>query len=936
MTVLTGGDAIAEDGGDPTHLPIGDWNITGEEIVDGEELIVTGNINVGRRASLLINDSTIRINSSHPHQFTFLVEDGASLIVVDSTLVLDMFISEPSSGLDLSGATEIHTKGMCLLRSNSLFADGVTFSNIAPNDDPGVYGQDAVLVLNGQVNSEFRNVTIVNQGGAAGLTQPGADGDQGGSAYIVSNVTAWFDSTIKCRAGYSRGGGLGLTGGSGGHGGRGGDSQVQLRSSTLEGCVIDVMASDGGNGARGARNINGDGGDGGSGAMGGEASLSLVSDDLEMIDCTVSLLSGNGGSGGNGGEAIDGEGGVAGLGSEAGDATVTIQCTGDIVMHGVEMTAIGGEGGYGGDYGRHEGGTGTWGIPRPGGDGGNAKVEVLGNGSLVTTDLNITARGGSGLDGGGGYEQGDTGGDGGDGTVIVHMAETINATDLGLFAYGGNGGPGGPAFSDIWGNGGDGGDGLVQFDGEVRTYARYFEIRSRAGQGGAGNKAIYDGMDGIETMDIDTLLLEAWEGTFGHPLDDLHGEAEGYLYNVIFDMEFGIHALPVYDAEIWEFFSLDLQLMSDFPSGSPVPLVDWKVDIISAGTGALLKSQKSDLEGRVGFWILSFHYSSIAVDYLGSVIVSCTSPSKMVNYKIRFEVQQPIDMVLYIAVDEPILVIHIETPAYGRTYTFDRRLGVHPSNVLECRGRIQRTDHGNLRTVIVSLFEGSLVGRKVASWNLTYATGPPPWEIHPGYYRPDPEIHEWVFQVGVDVFNETLGLANGSYVFEVIVSDGTIYYVETVGFTLDLIGFNIAPDLIVGTHINGTTWEGEEMLVVGEAWDDVSIVKVEYDLDATGWKTAEGKEYWQFVINTSRLENGTHTLSIRAVDLYTTSPVQVRTFNVALPEPGGPDTNGSPGPVKDDGWDLYTYLFIASILVVVGFSLITAYMVIRRQARPDS
>jgi hypothetical protein len=932
MAVLTGGDAIAEDGGDPTHLPIGDWNITEETVIEGKELIVTGDINVGQMVTLTIIDSTIRINNSVPHQFTMRVGAGATLTVVGSDLHLDMFESEPSSGLDLSGTTLVSTSGTCLLRSKSLFADEVTFSNIAPTDDPGPHGQDAVLVLDGQVNSEFRNVTILNKGGDAGQTGPGADGAQGGSSYLYSNVSNWYDCTIRCTAGLSGGGGLGLIGNSGGSGGLGGHVELWLRTSLMHGVVIEVMASDGGIGARGSRNTAGNGGDGGNGAMGGAAMVSMVTDFLELMDCSITALSGNGGSGGNGGEAIDGDGGVAGEGADGGDATITIQCSGDIQMKGVTMDSIGGEGGYGGDYGRLEGGTGTFGVPRPGGDGGDATVQVSTDGSMVTSDLNITARGGAGLDGGGGYDQGEWGGSGGDGEVAVHAEGTVNATDLYLYAYGGTGGPGGPAFSDIRGNGGDGGDARVQFDGALRTYARYFELWALAGEGGLGNKAIYDGQDGINILDIDTLLLEAWEGTFHHSLDDLHGEAKGYLYNVIFDMEFGIHVLPMASAEIWEYYSLDLQLMSDVPSGTPDYLVDWDVHIFDVETGAVMKAQKTDREGRVRFWILAFHYTSEKVSYHGSIIVACVSPSRLVTYRVRFEVQGRIDQVLYISVDEPLLVIHIETPVAGRTYTFDRRLGDHPSNVLDCRGRIQRTDHGYLRTVSVKLYEGSLVGRRVGSWDLRFVTGPDPLDPQPMIYRPDPEVYEWVFHVGVEVFNGSLDIRNGTYVFEVIASDGTIYYVETVGFTLDIIGFNVPPVLTVGTHINGTVWEGEEMLVQGEALDDVGIVKVEYNLDGTGWRTAEGKEYWQFIINTSLLDNGTHNLSIRAVDLYTTSAVHKRTFTVDLPEPG---TDGPPGPDGDDGWDLYTYLFIGSILAVVVFAVVTAIHIVRRRSPPD-
>ena len=122
MAVLTGGDVIAEDSGGPTLLPEGDWNITGAETVEGQELGVTGDINVLQGASLTVIDSVIRVNSSRPHQFTMRVEAAATLTVVGSTLDLDILVSDTRSGIDLSGGTTVNTTGRCLLGSLSVFA----------------------------------------------------------------------------------------------------------------------------------------------------------------------------------------------------------------------------------------------------------------------------------------------------------------------------------------------------------------------------------------------------------------------------------------------------------------------------------------------------------------------------------------------------------------------------------------------------------------------------------------------------------------------------------------------------------------------------------------------------------------------------------------------------------------------------------------------
>ena len=186
-------------------------------------------------------------------------------------------------------------------------------------------------------------------------------------------------------------------------------------------------------------------------------------------------------------------------------------------MQNVTLTSRSGEGGYGGDYGRPEGGTGSFGAPAEGGDGGSCRVEVLGNGMLTATDMTISSMGGNGLHGGGGYEQGEMGGDGGDAAILVHMNMTINATGVYLDAVGGNGGNGGPAFSDINGDGGDGGDALILFTGLEEMDVQDFSIFVTKGEGGKGRASLYDGYTGIPTLDIETQLLRLTDGVLNMP-----------------------------------------------------------------------------------------------------------------------------------------------------------------------------------------------------------------------------------------------------------------------------------------------------------------------------------------------------------------------------------------------------------------------------------
>ncbi|MCK5252301.1 MAG: hypothetical protein KAQ96_05100, partial [Thermoplasmata archaeon] len=488
MTVISGEVVIAEDRGDPTPPPDGDWNITEDTTLDGMDVTVSGNINVTEGVNLTIRNSTLRVMRDFPGQYIFILREGF-LVVENSTLHLDSFESWLSSSISITRGSVVSTTGRFSASSQEFHAEGSTIENIAPageNDKPGV---DAIMLIGPETDSELRNMTIRNYGGYADMWSPGMNGSQGGSSEFLCTVTTIVDSLIDCRAGDSRGGGLGLTGLSGGHGGTGPTAVVRLTATFLEGVEVTARGGDGGAGARGSRNTAGNGGHGGDGAEGGIALVTLESPTiLEMYNVTISAKSGNGGSGGNGGEAIDGDGGTAGYGANAGTCSIEISSTDDIIIEDSTFTALGGEGGYGGDYGRHEGGTGSFGIPRPGGYGGDALVEIMGQVSMYLEDLKIEVRGGHGLDGGGGYEQGETGGNGAEGTIQVHAKANIETVGADLRATGGNGGPGGPAFSEIRGNGGDGGDAMIEFTGLLEMEMDAFSIYVIVGTGGLGRE----------------------------------------------------------------------------------------------------------------------------------------------------------------------------------------------------------------------------------------------------------------------------------------------------------------------------------------------------------------------------------------------------------------------------------------------------------------
>jgi hypothetical protein len=399
---------------------------------------------------------------------------------------------------------------------------------------------------------------------------------------------------------------------------------------------------------------------------------------LRFIDSSVQAISGNGGSGGNGGEAVDGNGGISGEGSHGGDAFVVIRVVDDIYIEGTTISVTGGEGGYGGDYGRHEGGTGSPGIPAPGGDGGLATVNISSPGDLTIDNMTVEARAGHGLDGGGGYNQGDTGGDGGEAIIHIHMDDTIVADMVDLKAVGGYGGPGGPAFSDILGNGGNGGDSYIMFTGLMKMDVDHSSIYVFSGTGGIGNKPIYDGADGIPTFDLDTQLLYLSNSTLNMPLDDLHGNARAYLLNVIFDMEFGLHILPIGEAIAREEFPVQVLAVDDPDPAKAAPLEGWKVTVFDTQTGALVAEEVTDKWGMCYFNLSAFEYTSHHVNYLGSYHFIITSPDGKTTKKVRGEIIGPTQIVrMSVGPWSPSIHVTIESPEDGVEYKLNPSKGDH-------------------------------------------------------------------------------------------------------------------------------------------------------------------------------------------------------------------------------------------------------------------
>ncbi len=94
-------------------------------------------------------------------------------------------------------------------------------------------------------------------------------------------------------------------------------------------------------------------------------------------------------------------------------------------------------------------------------------------------------------------------------------------------------------------------------------------------------------------------------------------------------------------------------------------------------------------------------------------------------------------------------------------------------------------------------------------------------------------------------------------------SAGNVFYHEPLDIRLD--PESDLPRVSISHPKNGGR-VGEILTILGTAVDDDGVEKVEFRIDDGPYRTAEGTEYWSYRFDTDSLEDGTHTLSVRAVD----------------------------------------------------------------------
>lgn len=77
-----------QDNASVTSIPptSGIWNISDSTVMEGESIVVNGSIIIKSGGSLLINESTVRMNCPYNDAYNITVQDGGSLEVVNSTI----------------------------------------------------------------------------------------------------------------------------------------------------------------------------------------------------------------------------------------------------------------------------------------------------------------------------------------------------------------------------------------------------------------------------------------------------------------------------------------------------------------------------------------------------------------------------------------------------------------------------------------------------------------------------------------------------------------------------------------------------------------------------------------------------------------------------------------------------------------------------------
>jgi hypothetical protein len=135
-------------------------------------------------------------------------------------------------------------------------------------------------------------------------------------------------------------------------------------------------------------------------------------------------------------------------------------------------------------------------------------------------------------------------------------------------------------------------------------------------------------------------------------------------------------------------------------------------------------------------------------------------------------------------------------------------------------------------------------------------------------------MYEWDFDGDgtIDYNSTTSGTAGHTYevtglfaaTLTVVDNDG-LYGMDSVNVSVQERPVNDPPWVDISSPSYNETLSGE-VLVEGEAGDDVNVTAVEARFDEGNWKTAMGTSRWNITWDTVRVENGPHVIEARSFD----------------------------------------------------------------------
>jgi len=122
------------------------------------------------------------------------------------------------------------------------------------------------------------------------------------------------------------------------------------------------------------------------------------------------------------------------------------------------------------------------------------------------------------------------------------------------------------------------------------------------------------------------------------------------------------------------------------------------------------------------------------------------------------------------------------------------------------------------------------------------------------------------------------------------------------------------PDWPIFMHVVSKLYElSGKQTINGIAWDpDAEVIEIQYRIDNdTTWRVADGKTHWSFEFNTITLDDGNHTLYLRALRKNGVTPIYSQIYSFSF------STNNSNDEILS-GQQMQTAAFLLTMFVVLS------------------